>query len=256
MEQSTKTDSTKKAVIKNGPEQKLSGRLGSIFKFLGIAVLAVLLIAAIITSTTAKPSNAEKVWDEQMTLGSLDAKNYFIVYSDLVCPYCIAFENAIVEHEEDFQNYLAENDVLFEVRLSDFLYEYGESTPINSRYSALGTYCAKNEGKFWDYYNKAVVSVWNDFFKDSGKSGVSKMSKIDKTYWIDLGKSVGLGESFENCVKNEETLPEIKQNAEKTVKLASGMPYFKFNSYTSSGFDLSWGYDYVLMYFDAGLESK
>ncbi|WP_407454635.1 hypothetical protein, partial [Methanobrevibacter sp.] len=42
---------------------------------------------------------------------------------------------------------------------------------------------------------------------------------------------------------------EIKENAKKTAKLADGMPYFKLNNYTSSGFDLSWGWDYVKMYF-------
>ena len=222
----------------------------------GIIAVITLIIAAIVASMNTKPSNADKVWDEKMTLGNMEAKNYFIVYSDLVCPYCVAFENAIVEHEEDFQKYLEENDILLEVRLSDFLYEYGETNPVHSRYSALGAYCAKAEDKFWDYYNLAIANVWNDYFKTSGKAGFSKMSSIGKDYWINIGKQVGLGEDFENCVKNEDTLDEIKTNAEKTSKLAHGMPYFKFNEYTSSGFDLSWGYDYVLMYFQAGLESR
>ena len=112
------------------------------FRIFGILAIIVVIIAAITASMNTTPSNADRVWDEQMTIGNMDAKNYFIVYSDLVCPYCIAFENAIVEHEEEFQKYLAENDILFEVRLSDFLYEYGESNPIHSRYSALGAYCA------------------------------------------------------------------------------------------------------------------
>lgn len=226
------------------------------FRIIGLVAVIVIIIAAIVASMSIKPSNADKVWDTQMTIGNLEAKNYFIVYSDLVCPYCIAFENAIVEHEEEFQQYLEDNDILFEIRLSDFLYEYGETNPIHSRYSALGAYCAKNEGKFWDYYNLAVSSVWNDFFKASGKSAVSKMSSIGKDYWINIGKQVGLSEDFETCVKNEDTLNEIKANAEKTSKLAHGMPYFKFNDYTSSGFDLSWDYQYVLMYFQAGLDSK
>ena len=203
----------------------------------------------------SKPSNAEKVWDMEMTMGNLEAKNYFVVYSDLVCPYCIAFENAIVEHEEEFQKYLEENDILFEVRLSDFLYEYGETNPINSRYSAVATYCAKEQGKFWDYYNLAITTVWNDYFKSAGKSAVSSMSRLGKDYWIEIGKEVGLADDFEDCVKNDEPLEEIKVNAEKSARLANGMPYFKFNSYTSSGFDLSWGWEYVLMYFQAGLES-
>ena len=226
-----------------------------ILRIVGVITVIVVLIAAIVTSMSSKPTNAEKVWDEKMTIGNMDAKNYFIIYSDLVCPYCIAFENAIVENEEAFQKYIEENDILVEVRLSDFLYEYGETRPINSRYSALGTYCAKNEDKFWDYYNLAVTTVWNDFFKASGKSAVGAMSKLGKDYWIKIGKKVGLGDTFEQCVKDETPLKEIQKNAEKSAKLANGMPYFKFNSYTSSGFDLSWGWEYVLMYFQAGLES-
>jgi thioredoxin-related protein len=225
-------------------------------RIIGIIAVIILIIAAITASMNNKPSNTDKIWDTEMTIGNPEAKNYFVVYSDLVCPYCIAFENAIVEHEEDFKKYLEENDILYEVRLSDFLYEYGESNPIHSRYSALGSYCAKKEGKFWDYYNLAVSSIWNDYFKVSGKSAFSKLSGVGKEYWINIGKQVGLSEDFENCVKNEDTLAEIKTNAEKTSKLARGMPYFKFNDYTSSGFDLSWGYDYVLMYFQAGLESR
>ena len=225
-------------------------------RIFGIVAVVVLIVAAIVASMNNKPSNAEKVWDEQMTIGNLEAKNYFIIYSDLVCPYCVAFENAIVEHEEDFQKYLAENDILFEVRLSDFLYEFGETNPISSRHSAVATYCAKNQGKFWDYYNHAITNVWNDYYKTSGKAGVSKMSASGKEYWIKLGQQIGLGDDFKTCVENDEPLEEIKANAAKTAKLARGMPYFKFNDFTSSGFDLSWGYDYVLQYFQAGLDAK
>ncbi len=226
-----------------------------ILRVIGILALVAIIITAIITSMSAGTNTTSEVWDQQMTIGNPDAKNHFIIYSDLVCPYCIAFENAIVEHEEEFQNYIKENDILVEIRLSDFLYEFGESSPIHSRYSALATYCAKNEGKFWDYYNAAVSSIWNDYFKKLGKSAFSKMSKLDQDYWIEIGKKVGLGDTFETCVKDQAPLDEIVANAEKTSHLANGMPYFKFNKYTSSGFDLSWGWDYVLMYFQAGLES-
>ena len=222
----------------------------------GVVVVIALLIAAIAFSMAPKESsNSDKVWDEAMTVGNPSAKNYFIIYSDLVCPYCVAFENAIVEHEEEFQKYITENDILVEVRLSDFLYEYGETNPMHSRYSAIATYCAKNEGKFWDYYNLAVSSIWNDYFKNLGKSAFKSMANVGQEYWTDIGHKVGLGEKFDTCVKNQEPLDEIKKNAEKSAKLANGMPYFKFNNYTSSGFDLSWGWEYVKMYFQAGLDS-
>ena len=229
--------------------------MSKFFRILGIVAIVAIIFSAIIVSLNSKPSNAEKVWDPEMTIGNLETENYFIIYSDLVCPYCIAFENAIVEHEDEFQKYIKENDILVEVRISDFLYEFGESRPANSRYSAIATYCAKNEGKFWDYYNLAVTTVWNDYFKDLGKGAFSKMGDLDKSYWINIGKKVGLSDDFASCVEDETPLDEITKNAEKTSKLADGMPYFKFNNYTSSGFDLSWGWDYVVMYFQAGLDS-
>lgn len=222
----------------------------------GIIAIIIIIIAAIAFSMTPKESsNADKVWDEQMTVGDLNAKNYFIIYSDLVCPYCVAFENAIVEHEDEFQKYIKENDILVEIRLSDFLYEFGETSPIHSRYSAIATYCAKSQGKFWDYYNLAISNIWDDYFKDLGKSAFSKMNSLGPEYWTKIGHQIGLGEEFDNCVKNQDPLEEIEQNAEKSSRLVNGMPYFKFNNYTSSGFDLSWGWEYVKMYFQAGLDS-
>ena len=141
------------------------------------------------------------------------------------------------------------------MRLSDFLYEYGETHPDHSRYSAVATYCAKNEGKFWDYYNAAVSTVWNDYFKDAGKSGFTKLNQNNTEYWTKIGEKIGLGDEFKSCIKDQTPLPEIMENAEKSSKLANGMPYFKFNKYTSSGFDLAGDWQDVLMFFQAGLDS-
>ncbi len=222
----------------------------------GILLVIGLILAAIVASFSQKTPNSEKVWFKEMTVGNMDAENYFIIYSDIACPYCIAFENAIIEHEEEFQDYIKENDILVEVRVSDFLYEYGESRSIESHYSAEAIYCAKDEGKFWDYYNLAVTRVWNGYFKEAGKSALTAFNKLGKDYWIKLGEEVGLGQTFKDCVEKDEKLVEITNSAKKTAKLVTGMPHFKLNNYTSGGFDLSWGWDYVLMYFQAGLESK
>ncbi len=221
----------------------------------GLVTIFIAIIAAIVTSMNIKPSNSDRIWDERTTVGNLDAKNYFIIYSDIMCPYCVAFENAIFENEEAFNKYIEEKDILIEVRLSDFLYEYGESNPINSRYSAIATYCAKKENKFWDYYKIAITTIWNDYFKNSGKSAFIEMNKLTKDYWINLGQAIDLKEDFANCVNTDEPLQDIIANAAKTSKLVSGMPYFKFNNYTNSGFSLSWGWEYVQMYFQAGLDS-
>lgn len=210
-----------------------------------------------IYSATRKTPNSEKVWDERTTVGSMDAENYFVVYTDLVCPYCVAFENAILENEEEFKKYIEENDVLVEIKVTDFLYEFGESRPEMSRHSAVAAYCAKNEGKFWEYYSHAIKTLWNDYFKDEGKSGFMLMSRLDKSYWTELGKEIGLGESFETCASTNATIEEVINNTAEVAKtIDGGMPSFKFNKFSFTGFDMSWGWDYVKYYFDKGLESK
>ncbi|MBP5512698.1 thioredoxin domain-containing protein [Candidatus Saccharibacteria bacterium] len=230
-------------------------KTGKIIRIIGIVVIVVAIFAAMVASMSQKPSNAERVWDKEMTVGNMEAKNYFIIYSDVACPYCVAFENAIIEHEEDFKRYIEQNDVLVEIRVSDFLYEYGQSKSIESRYGAEAIYCARNEGRFWDYYNLAITKVWNEYYAKLGKSAFGEFNKLGKDYWIDMGKEIGLGETFVSCVENDETVAEIKKNAEKSAKLVNGMPYFKFNDSVQSGFDLSWGWEYVLMYFNSGLKS-
>ena len=230
-------------------------KTGKIIRIVGIVVIVAAIFAAMVASMSQKPSNAERVWDKEMTVGNMEAKNYFIIYSDVACPFCVAFENAIIEHEEDFKRYIEQNDVLVEIRVSDFLYEYGQSKSIESRYGAEAIYCARNEGRFWDYYNLAITKVWNEYYAKLGKSAFGEFNKLGKDYWIDMGKEIGLGETFVSCVENDETVTEIKKNAEKSAKLVNGMPYFKFNDSVQSGFDLSWGWEYVLMYFNSGLKS-
>ncbi len=231
-------------------------KAGKILRVAGIIGIVVVLIAAIVASMNNKPSNAERVWDEATTLGEMEAKNYFIIYSDIACPYCIAFENALIEHEDEFKQYLKDNDILVEVRLSDFLYEYGESNPIESRYGAEAVFCAKKEGKFWDYYDLAVTKVWDEYFAKSGKAAFTEFNKLKKDYWIKLGEKVGLGEDFAKCVEEDETLDEVMASAKKSAKLVTGMPHFKFNEFVSGGFDLSWGWEDALKYLEAGLKSK
>lgn len=230
--------------------------MNKVWRILGLTAVIVLVFGAIMASTTIKPSAADQVWDMRTTLGSPDASNYFIVYSDLACPYCIAFEEALVENEDELNEYLEENDILLEVRLSDFLYEYGETQPEHSRLGAIASYCARDEGKFWDYYNSAIKHVWNDFYKDNGKSGGQLMAQRDQDYWLDIAKEVGLGDDFKSCFENKEPLAEIEEAAEKSAKQAGGLPYFKFNKYTQNGFDMKSDWDRAKTMFEVGLSSK
>ena len=204
-----------------------------------IAIVVALGFA--IGKSMEKPSIVKDVWENSMTIGNLEAKNYFVVYSDLGCPYCVAFENAILDNETQFLDYIAKNDVLVEIRLSDYLYHTMGKKP--SHLGAIATFCAK--GKELDYYKLAMRKL------NINNSGADEVA-----YWTDLGSNLALGTEFEDCVENERTSSAVLNMTAKTIQnKISGMPYFKFNRYTASGFNLNWGYEAIEAWFDAGLKS-
>ena len=51
-------------------------------RIIGVIAVIVVIIAAIVASMNNKPSNSDKLWDAEMSIGNPDAKNYFIIYSD------------------------------------------------------------------------------------------------------------------------------------------------------------------------------
>ena len=158
-----------------------------------------------------------------------------------------------MDNWDEFQDYLAENDVLFEVRLTDYIYvAHGSQL---SRDSAEAAYCAMREDKFWDFYHNAISAIWQDY--QSKGIGVSKTSPaitdVPDGYWLKLGHQAGLGAEFDECVESHATEEEVTNNTARALQATDGMPFFKFNDFTLAGFDPSWGWDYVLRYLDAGL---
>ena len=72
-------------------------------------------------------------------------------------------------------------------------------------------------------------------------------------YWLEIGSEIGLGDDFTNCVTNHESVADIEENTLRASRSAQGLPSFQFNDFVTSGFGETWGWDYVLMYLDAGL---
>ena len=226
------------------------------FRFARIAAIAIivaLLFAAVIMSITSKPSAGEQAWNSEMTIGAADSPNLYVMYTDLMCPYCDVFSRVVMDHWDEFKSYLEANHILFEVRLTDYLYESVDSK--YSRDSAEAAYCAAREGKFWDYYHGAIKALWDDYqSKGIGDSKTSPaITNLPSDYWLKIGQKIGLSDHFADCIKNHETASELDEATQKALRLANGMPSFKFNRFTTAGFDSSWGWDYVKMYLDAGL---
>jgi len=226
---------------------------GRIVRTVAIIGVIVLLFAVLIANSSIRRAPRDEVWNEATTVGNLDAKNYYVQYTDLMCPYCDYFSRAVLSHWDEFQQYLADNDILYEVRLTDYLYQ--GSNIQASRDSAEAAYCAIREGKFWDYYHGALTALWDDYHsKGIGNSKTATPIKnMPDDYWLEIGHEAGLGEQFDQCVANHETASELDRNTTRALQVAQGMPYFQFNDFTMAGFDSSWGWDYVLRYLDAGL---
>ncbi len=228
---------------------------GRIWRSIAIVVVIALLFVVILINLSAKPNHQDQVWDPATTVGHTDAANYYVMYTDLMCPYCDVFSREALNHWDEFTQYLDENDILFEVRLTDYLYEGHGSSMQASRNAAEAGYCAMRENKFWDYYHGAIQQLWTDYH--SKGIGVSKtatpISGMPDDYWQKIGHQAGLGAQFDQCLANHETVAEVEKNTARALQTAQGMPYFKFNRFTTAGFDNNWGWDYVVRYLDAGL---
>lgn len=226
-------------------------------------VAAILIFGALLSLFALSRTGdklAGKVWDTRTTVGSMNAKHHYIMYTDLACPYCNVFSRQIMENKDEFMSeYVEGKDILFEVRLTNFLKKFSGYDIGMSQWSAEGAYCARNQDRFWDYYYAGQQALWDDYYsKGIGISKTApKMENMTEEYWLIIGQKLGLGEEFEKCYTNHETAEELDATAEKVSRMmgdGGGMPYFKFGKFTQSGFDPSWGWEYVKQYLDAGLK--
>lgn len=242
--------------------EKMSGsNAGMVIRVL-LLILILGAVVALIALGTPKNEDLGAIWDERTIIGNKDAKHHYVMTTDIMCPYCDYFSRAIMSHQQEFEQWLADNDVVFEMRITDFLNEYGEAGA-KSEQAAEAALCATEENKFWDYYHNAMTSLNEDYHsKGIGNAKGAPMPEgITADYWLNIGYEVGLGDSFKDCFKNHKTLNKVRDNTAKTAKImqksgtTSGMPYFSFEKLVTSGFDSSWGWNEIKAYYlNAGLK--
>ena len=233
-----------------------ANKTSRIWRTIAVIAVAAIFVVLMIINITAKPAPGDQAWNEATTVGNLEAKNYYIMYTDIMCPYCDVFSRAVMNNWDEFQQYLDEHDILFEVRLTDYLYE-GNAYDA-SRDSAEAAYCAMRENRFWDYYHAALKQLWDDYqSKGIGSSkNAPSIDNLPDDYWRAIGYAIGLNEAFDDCLDTHATVDEIENNTRRALQIAQGMPFFQFNRFITAGFDDSWGWDYVKKYLDAGLENR
>lgn len=217
------------------------------------AIIVVIVIVLIAVGFSMSQIAVDPIWNVGMTVGDQNAPNHYVMYTDLMCPYCDVFSRAALDHWDEFKDYLDQNKIVFEIRLTDYLYEGSDSQ--YSRDSAEAAYCALREDKFWDFYHGALTALWDDYHSKGigNNKEATPIKNLPGDYWKKIGKQAGLGQDFENCINNHESLAEVDANTSRALDVVQGMPFFKFNRFTQAGFDDNWGWHEVKIYLDAGL---
>lgn len=200
-------------------------------------------------------------WNEQMTLGDKEtAQHHYIMYTDIFCPYCDKFSDAVAAHKDEFiRDYIEDQKIYFEIRVTDMNYLSGHSN--NSRPAGEGAYCAAKQNKFWDYYYGLLGKIYDDYH--SKGIGIDKDSPripdLEPQYFYDVAKDTELDyDSFVTCMENHETADELDKNTERAGSIVGGgVPFFTFDKFVTSGFagnfDADNDYEQVKLMMDAGL---
>ena len=208
---------------------------------IGILVLLIGFLGALVIFNIINPAPVDMtVWNEEMTKGDKEtAKHHFVMYTDIFCPYCDKFSDAVAANMEDFDNhYIKDNNILFEIRVTDVNYENGHSN--NSRPAGQAAYCAAKQGDFWGYYYALLAKIYKDYH--SRGIGVSRDSEkiptLEMEYFYSIADELDTinREQLTQCIDNKETIAELDKNTkEAQKKINGGVPRFFFDKFTADG---------------------
>ncbi|MBR3163974.1 thioredoxin domain-containing protein [Candidatus Saccharibacteria bacterium] len=233
-----------------------------------IRVIAIIIVVGFLGSlmffNIANPAPPDMTaWNEAMTMGDKNtAKHHFVMYTDLFCPYCDKFSDALTANKDDFiEKYINGRKILFEIRMTDMNYAFGHSN--NSRPAGEGAYCAARQGKFWEYYESLLGKLYEDYHsKGIGVDRDSeKIPDLEMAYFYEAGRKAQLDEEkFISCLDNHEAAEELDKNTERAQQIVpGGVPYFVFDKFTENGFLGNWNadedYKQAKLLLDAGLNS-
>jgi protein-disulfide isomerase len=202
----------------------------------GLAVgLGILLLGLVIFSVTRPKPAIGSVWHEGMTLGDKEkARNHFIVYMDIFCPFCDSFSRAWLDNKEEFmRTYIDSNEVFLEYRLAALL----AGIMPNSERGGESGYCAADQGEFWAWYTNLLAKLWEDY-----QSRGVNIPVLGDDYYIDAARDTDIDiDKFTACLENNEMLVELNRRTADTQRnITGGVPYFVFNDFVSSGFEGGW----------------
>ncbi|MCL5733765.1 MAG: DsbA family protein, partial [Patescibacteria group bacterium] len=145
---------------------------------ISIVVAAIVIGGAIIwavgknsnTASTAAPSqtsaSVSQITSQDVILGNKNAPVTVIEYGDYQCPYCAEFYNNI---EPALKIYVQSGKINMIFREMSFIGS-------ESQMAAQASYCAADQGKFWEYHDLVYQTKYDDYFKNGGKENDGSLS--------------------------------------------------------------------------------
>ena len=143
--------------------------------------------------------------EHNATQGPANATVVLIEFSDFQCPFCKRFTDGT---------------------RGELVAQYGDTVrrvfkhlPLDQIHpqamkAAIAAQCAQREGKFWEAHD--------EFF--------AHPTALTTEELIGVGESLGLGSSYADCVRNEETKPEVEKDIQDAAKIGiQGTPTFVVN---------------------------
>lgn len=221
----------------------------NIVKWVLLGLAGVLLVALFIFNTNNKPENLhmqDYPWNQSMVVGSVEAPNKMVEYSDYFCEFC-AYFNEQASSAKFNEEYIDSGKLSLETRIITVL---SEMSP-NTEQGAESAYCAADQGKFAEYSNHLVPRIKQDFFdKNIGtKSSGKPIEKLPLTYFEQSAKAVGMDNNkFVDCMTEQPHKEEIATSTRRAVNMGvRGLPTVVVNDYVASGSANGWqGFEMML----------
>lgn len=228
---------------------------GKIIRIVLAVAIGVFLIALFIYSNSGKtatnPHTASAPWNKNMVLGSLDAPNKMVEYTDYFCSFCAELHDAMTDQFK--KDYIDSGKLSFETRIVNIL----NGVSVNTDRGNEAAFCAADQRKYWEYTDEIIQRIETDFFsKGIGVKNVAnpvKIQKLDDSYFINPAEKVGMDtKEFASCLSNGRHAKTIEANSTKALQMGvTGLPNITVNNYQASGFG-GGGYDELKLILKAG----
>lgn len=139
------------------------------------------------------------------TQGRTDASVVIVEYSDFQCPFCKQYTNGtrrqIVAKYGDNVRMVFKHFPLEQIHPQAMM-------------AAIAAQCAQREGKFWETHERLF----------------DQQDALDLDAMVRIGESLGLSNSYAECVRNEQTRTEVEQDIADALAVGvQGTPTFMIN---------------------------